>query len=106
MTPGIDSMSAHQRPSSSCPRVIGIDSTVSDSIRSSGRFHFPSFPEPPQEAFTSLLPRAPAAVDQNIRPGNKRRLVRAKKHREPSDLLYLPPSGQRDVLYKLRVDLG
>src|ERR1019366_10605316 len=28
ITPGMDSISAHQRPSSSCPSVIGIDSTV------------------------------------------------------------------------------
>jgi len=32
ITPGIGSMSAHQRPSSSRPTVIGIDSTVSECI--------------------------------------------------------------------------
>src|SRR6266567_4592272 len=32
MTPGMDSMSAHQRPSSSRPMTIGIDSTVTVSI--------------------------------------------------------------------------
>src|SRR5258708_29479697 len=32
MTQGMDSMSAHQRPSSSRPRVMGIDSTVTVSI--------------------------------------------------------------------------
>lgn len=32
MTPGMDSMSAHQRPSSSRPVTIGIDSTVTVSI--------------------------------------------------------------------------
>src|SRR5437763_14468912 len=32
MTPGMDSMSAHQRPSSSRPTTIGIDSTVTVSI--------------------------------------------------------------------------
>src|SRR5450631_2989628 len=38
ITPGMDSMSAHQRPSSSCPRTMGIDSgeTVSIGLASSG----------------------------------------------------------------------
>ena len=45
MTPGMDSMSAHQRPSSSRPTTIGMDSTVTVSIDFFGLFQSIIVPE-------------------------------------------------------------
>ena len=51
------------------------------------------------------LLRAPAAINQNIRPGDKSGVLGAQIQRKLADLLHLAPPSERDLRYELRVGL-
>src|SRR5687767_3329936 len=75
-----------------CEVALGITAMV--------RFRGPGQPvsaRPAKAGKQSRLLSTPAAVDQNIRPGDKRGFLCAQVHGKLSDVLYLAPGAYRDL---------